>query len=172
VAVNAARDAGVDAVVRLSGGRPVAFHEGTIGISWTLPDPDGRRHIGERFEMASSLCCEALRALGVDARIGAVSGEYCPGRYSVSAAGVTKLAGLGQRIVRGGVHLGGVVVVSDEQRARSMLAAVYEPLGIGWDPATVGSIAGALGAPIALEAVEEAIGAALEARFGLAVPTG
>ena len=39
----------------------------------------------------------ALRRLGVDARVGEVPGEYCPGRYSVNARGAVKLAGIGQR---------------------------------------------------------------------------
>lgn len=155
---------GIDSVLRLAGGRPVAFHEGTIGLSWTIADGDGRRHIGDRFEVAAVLCRDALRALGVDARIGEARGEYCPGRYSVNAAGVTKLVGLGQRLVRGGVHLGGVVVVTDEARVRSMLDPVYAELGIEWDPATTGSVAGALGIPISLDDVEEAIVDALAKR--------
>jgi len=33
----------------------------------------------------------AFRRLGVDARVGEVSGEYCPGAHSVNARGATKL---------------------------------------------------------------------------------
>jgi hypothetical protein len=36
-------------------------------------------HTGERFERFASLIAAALGGLGVDARVGEVAGEYCPG---------------------------------------------------------------------------------------------
>jgi octanoyl-[GcvH]:protein N-octanoyltransferase len=70
-----------------------------------------------------------------------VPGEYCPGRYSVSAGGERKLAGFGQRLVKGGSHTGAVVVCTGADRVRDVLLPVYEALGLDWDPATAGAVA-------------------------------
>jgi octanoyl-[GcvH]:protein N-octanoyltransferase len=82
----------------------------------------------------------ALRRLGVDARIGEIPGEYCPGAWSVNARGRVKLAGIGQRIVSGAAHLGAVLVVSDSELLRRTLEPVYAALELEWDPATAGAI--------------------------------
>ena len=80
------------------------------------------------------------RSLGIDARVGEVPGEYCPGRYSVNARGEAKLAGVGQRVVAGGSHTGVVLVVSGEERIRRVLVPVYEALGLAWRPEATGSV--------------------------------
>ena len=79
-----------------------------------------------------------------------MAGEYCPGEYSVNAGGSVKLAGFGQRVVSGAVHVGGLLIVTDEERVRRWLDPVYEALGISWDPSTVGSVEGALDEPVGL----------------------
>ncbi len=140
-AVRAARDAGFEAVLRLAGGRAAVFHEGTIALAQAVPDPDPRPGVHERFERSAELVTAALRRLGVDARAGEVPGEYCPGGYSVNAGGRTKLAGLGQRLIAGGVHIGGVIVVDGADRIREALVPVYAALGLDWDPRTAGSVA-------------------------------
>ena len=91
------------------------------------------------------LIASALRELGVDARVGEVPGEYCPGAYSVNARGQVKLAGIGQRMIRGGAHLGGVVVASGGDEIPRVLVPVYEALDLDWDPSTSGSVAEELG---------------------------
>ena len=154
----AAEAAGVDAAVRLAGGRPVVFHEGVLGFSWALPDLEGRRHIQERFQRISSLCRDVLRGFGVDAHVGPVAGEYCPGECSVNAGGAVKLAGFGQRVVSSAVHVGGLIVVTDGERVRRWLDPVHAALGISWDPSTVGSVAGALDAPVDLSELATALG--------------
>ncbi len=109
-AAQAARDAGFAAVERLAGGRAAVFHEGTIAIARAYADPQPPKRTYARFEETADMITAALRALGVDARVGEVPGEYCPGAYSVNARGATKLSGIGQRMIRGGAHMGGVVV--------------------------------------------------------------
>src|SRR4051794_1507770 len=109
-AADAARAAGFAAVERLAGGRAAVFHQGTIAIARAYRDPQPAKRTYARFEEMSELITATLRGLGVDARIGEVPGEYCPGAYSVNARGKAKLAGIGQRMIRGGAHLGGVVV--------------------------------------------------------------
>jgi len=144
-AVVAARRAGFGAVLRLAGGRAAVFHRQTLSFSWCVPVRDARRGIPERFEAVASVIAEALCELGVDARVGAVPGEYCPGDYSVNARGRTKLMGVGQRVVRHAAHVGGVLVVAGAERIREVLAPVYREMGLVFDPARVGSVSEELG---------------------------
>jgi octanoyl-[GcvH]:protein N-octanoyltransferase len=144
-AVRAARAEGFDAVVRLAGGRAAIFHEDTIELGHAVPDPEPRERIRERFERTAVRIAAALRSLGLDARVGEVAGEYCPGRYSVNARGASKIAGVGQRVVAGGSHTGVVLVVAGEERIRRALGPVYAALGLEWDPEVTGSVAGETG---------------------------
>jgi octanoyl-[GcvH]:protein N-octanoyltransferase len=160
-AVDAARAAGFGSVTRLAGGRAAVFHEGTLELAHAVPDPDPRPGIHERFEAEASLIAEALQSLGVDARLGEVPGEYCPGRWSVNAGGRRKLAGIGQRVIHGGAHVGTVVVVEDAESIRRVLEPVYAALRLDWDPATVGA------AERPWEAVRDALLEAYATRYEL-----
>jgi octanoyl-[GcvH]:protein N-octanoyltransferase len=140
-AVRAARAGGFEAVERLAGGRAAVFHEDTIAFAWATRAREPRRAITERFEHTAAIFAGALGRLGVDARVGEVPREYCPGGYSVNARGRVKLMGVGQRLIAGGAHVGGVVVVRDAGRVRDILLPVYAALGLDWDPATAGSVA-------------------------------
>ena len=73
----------------------------------------------------------ALCSLGVDARIGEVAGEYCPGKYSVNARGATKIMGVGQRLARHAAHVGGVIVVNME--SASEIPKYAEPWFLNFD---------------------------------------
>lgn len=140
-AVRAARAHGFDPVERLAGGRAAVFHESTIAFSLAMPEPEPKSGIERRFEMVSGLMVEAFQTLGVDARVGEIPGEYCPGRWSVNVAGRVKVMGVGQRLVRRAAHIGGVVVVDEGDRIRDVLIPVYRALGLDWDPRTAGSLA-------------------------------
>ena len=140
-AVEAARERGYEPVLRLAGGRAAVFHEGTIGLAHAVPEEHPRGRIRARFEATSALVAGALAGLGVDARVGEVPGEYCPGTYSVNARGAVKLAGIGQRLIAGAAHAGVVIVVSDAVRVRDVLTPVYAALGLDWDPSTTGEAA-------------------------------
>lgn len=139
-AVDAARAGGYEAVERLAGGRAAVFHEGTIALAHAVPDPDPRSHVDERFKATAGLLAGALSRVGVQARVGEVPGEYCPGAHSVNARGERKLIGVGQRLVAGGVHLGAVVVVTGAHRVSEILVPVYEALGLGWRPEATGAV--------------------------------
>jgi octanoyl-[GcvH]:protein N-octanoyltransferase len=139
-AIEAATARGFASVERLAGGRAAVFHEDTIAFAWIVPDPSPRTRIARRFEAVGAIMTEAFRSLGIDARIGPVPGEYCPGEHSVNARGRAKLMGVGQRVVSGAAHVGGVVVVGGSERIRGVLMPVYEALDLQWDPATVGSL--------------------------------
>jgi octanoyl-[GcvH]:protein N-octanoyltransferase len=115
----------------------------------------------------ADLIAAALRGLGVDARVGEVPGEYCPGAYSVNARGATKLAGIGQRMIRGGAHMGGVVVASGGRDVARVLVPVYEALGLDWDPGTSGSVSEELGREVDPGELEEAVIAELAKGYEL-----
>ena len=140
-AAHAARDAGFEAIKRLAGGRAAVFHEHTVAFAWAGPAQDTWSGTHDRFRAVAGIVERALRRLGVDARVGEVPREYCPGDYSVNARGQAKLAGIGQRLIRGAWHIGGVIVVDEGDRVRDVLIPVYEALGLDWDPATAGAVA-------------------------------
>ncbi len=164
--MRAARALGFAAVERLAGGRAAVFHEGTLAFAWAVPDAAPRLGIRARFEELSSFVQAALCSLGVDARVGEVPGEYCPGSYSVSASGERKLMGVGQRLLAGAAHVGGVIVVHDSGRVREVLTPVYRALGVSWRPGATGAVEEELPG-VGLEAVAGALLGAIGERHEL-----
>ena len=140
-AVRAAAAHGFTAVERMAGGRAAVFHESTLAFAWAIPDQDPRAGITQRFRTIAEIMVSAFDSLGIDGRIGALPGEYCPGEWSVNVGGRVKVMGVGQRLIRGAAHVGGVVVVDDGDRIRDVLIPVYRALGLDWDPRTTGALA-------------------------------
>jgi octanoyl-[GcvH]:protein N-octanoyltransferase len=155
-AVEIAREHGYEPIERLAGGRAAVFHEGSISFSRATREPGANAGTRARFVAMAETIAEALEALGLDARVGEVAGEYCPGEYSVNARGAVKLAGIGQRVITAGAHIGGVIVVRGAGRIRDVLEPVYEALETAWDPATTGSVAAELGEDDATVRADEA----------------
>jgi lipoate-protein ligase A len=139
-AVQAARGAGFEPVIRLAGGRAAVYHEQTLALSWAVADSRPSARTEARFRQLAELLWEALGDLGVDAHVGEVPGEYCPGAWSINARRATKLAGTGQRLIAGAAHRGAVIVVGGSDLVREALVPTYQALGLDWDPATAGSI--------------------------------
>ncbi|MFP4233429.1 MAG: biotin/lipoate A/B protein ligase family protein [Nitriliruptoraceae bacterium] len=158
-AVEASQAAGFAPVVRLAGGRPAVFTPSTIAFAWSIPAEQPTAGIGERFEVLSSCLVEALLSLGLDARVGEVPGEYCPGSSSVNLAGTRKVAGVGQRLLRRAAHTGGVVVVDDAAAINRVLTPVYAALGLSFDPAVTGQLRSP-GRAVTFEDARQAIAAA------------
>jgi lipoate-protein ligase A len=142
-AVQAAVDHGFAPVLRLVGGRAAVFHERTLAFSWTIPGQDPTRGIRDRFATVSGLIVRAFGHLGIEARVGEIPGEYCPGEFSVNLADRVKVMGVGQRLGRRAAHIGGVIVIADAELVRRVLDPVYRELGLDWRPATAGSLADA-----------------------------
>jgi lipoate-protein ligase A len=155
-AVAAARAHGYEPVLRLPGGHAAAYHEQSLGLDlvWALKDPVPGTH--DRFREEGERLAGVLAGLGVDARVGEVPGEYCPGAYSVNARGRVKLVGTAQRLVRGGALLGASVVVSGGEAIRAVVRDVYAALEIEWDEATAGAVDEEVPG-VTLEAVERAL---------------
>lgn len=140
-AVAAAQRHGFTPVIRSAGGRAAAYHEECLVIEEIIAADDATSGIQARFADEAESQARALRGLGVDARVGAVPGEYCPGEFSVNARGETKLIGAAQRIIRGAWLFSSVVVAGGSGRVRTVLEEVYAALGLDWNPASTGAIA-------------------------------
>jgi lipoate-protein ligase A len=139
-AIAAARAAGFAPFLRLAGGHAAVYAREVLAFAWVIPAPDLRGGIAERFDEVADLVVAALRELGVDARVGEVPGEYCPGSHSVNARGRAKLMGVGQRVVRGAAYVGGAIVAGGSVRLRAALGPVYAALGLPFDPQALGSV--------------------------------
>jgi octanoyl-[GcvH]:protein N-octanoyltransferase len=94
-----------------------------------------------RYDMLSSAIAQGLATLGIDARVGELPNEYCPGKFSVNAGGRVKLVGVAQRMNQRCVQMGAVVSVSRSDAACAGIAEAYAAMGLQFDPATYGAIA-------------------------------
>lgn len=155
-AVKAARSRDFEAMERIAGGRAAAYTEGTLSLTITVNDTEPARRASARFEYAAGIARDALIALGIDARVGEVEGEYCPGAFSVNADGRRKLVGIGQRMIKGAAHIGFVIAVSDAETVRGVLEPVYRSLELDWNPETVGAVDQDLSS-VGLKDVEKAL---------------
>jgi octanoyl-[GcvH]:protein N-octanoyltransferase len=155
-AVAAAREHGFEPVVRAPGGHAVAYHEGCLVVDEIVPERDPIAGMQDRFARSGERLAEALRTVGVDARVGRIAGEFCPGDFTVSAGGV-KLVGTAQRVIRHGSLLAASVAVSGGDALRDVLVDVYAALELDWDPATAGAIE-----RVGPDAVEDAVAGAYE----------
>jgi len=137
----AALELGFRTFVRATGGRAVAYTQNAVVVDHVKRELDSSFGTDDRFKRYGALIAEAFQRLGVDARVGAVPGEYCAGAYSVNARDVVKLVGTAQRSVRNAWLFSSLIVVDDSQRIRPALAAIYDHLGLLFDSASVGAIA-------------------------------
>lgn len=153
-------------VERLAGGRAAVFHESTLGISVVTAEDDSTVGIRDRFQAIAEATVDAFGLLGVTAGVGEVPGEYCPGEFSVNARASTKLAGFGQRLIKGAAHVGGVVVVDGAGEINDVLVPVYAALGLDFDPRTTGSVADEVGS-VSTADVVGALTSGLSARWDL-----
>jgi len=164
-AADAAVAAGFVPVRRGPGGRAAAYHAGAlcldhVGVDVSgAPGTFGPQQIRPRFIEFGELLTGGLRAVGVDAKLGPVPGEYCPGEFSINDGRGHKLVGTAQRLVRGGWLFGTVILVTDPEPVRDVLIPVYRALELDWDPQTVGAVQSS--APGVT--VEQVRGAVLEA---------
>ncbi|WP_309105311.1 lipoate--protein ligase family protein [Arthrobacter sp.] len=145
-AAEACRKLGFEPLVRRAGGRAAAYHEGTLVIDHVEPHRDAIAGAKGRFAFFGELLAEALRSVGVQAAVGEIPGEYCPGEFSVHGQAAdnpcrqVKLIGTAQRVVSGGWLFSSVIVVENSKPIREVLTASYAALGLDWDPRTAGAV--------------------------------
>ncbi|MET0468904.1 MAG: hypothetical protein ABWZ87_09190 [Aeromicrobium sp.] len=129
-ATRIARDAGFAAVVRAPGGRMVAYDGGAVVIDHLTRSSDLRQAGPAMFAHHAEHHAAVLRGLGdIDARVGEVEGEYCPGEFSVNVGGRAKIIGSAQRITGTAALFSTVVQVDVSDAVRGVLVAVSAALG-------------------------------------------
>ncbi|WP_049908957.1 lipoate--protein ligase family protein [Halorubrum saccharovorum] len=144
-----AAERGFEPIERDVGGRAVAYPGDTLAFAHAVPLGDDRNlgSVGERYDRATETVLGALRSLGADVSRGESPDSFCPGDHSVRVAGGGKVAGVAQRVRGDAALVAGCVVVTraDARAVAEVTAAVYDALGVPFDPESVGSVAEAGG---------------------------
>jgi lipoate-protein ligase A len=135
-----ARELGFTPLLRDAGGLAAPYDAESVIVDRFSAEHDITEGVRERFDAMATAVADVLRGLGLDARVGAVPGEYCPGDHSVNVAGTLKVAGAAQRVVRGAAMVSVVLVVGSGDRLREAVARVYEALGLAVDASVTGSL--------------------------------
>jgi octanoyl-[GcvH]:protein N-octanoyltransferase len=139
VACESAEARGFEAAVRPTGGRAVAYDSSCLVVDLICRD-EHEMDQNEFFARAGHSIADALRALGVDARVGPVPGEYCPGEFSINARGTVKLVGTSQRAVRRGRLLSGMLPLGATGALIDVLVEANRALGLEWRAETFGTL--------------------------------
>lgn len=126
-------------VIRPAGGRAVVLDSDWLVMDLLSPEVP-RRDNREVFTQNGELMVQTLRSLGVDARLGEVPGEYCPGQWSINARGRVKLVGTAQRVARGARLYAASIPLRASAHVAELLDRVNRILDLEWDPATLGDI--------------------------------
>ena len=134
----AAADAGFVPLVRRTGGRVAAYDRSCLLVDIVEP-PQERQDHRISFQRVASTIASVLRQLGVEANVGEVPGEYCPGGYSVNARGVVKLVGISQRVSREFRLVSSMIAVDAAPQLSDVLTRVNRELCFEWNPDTFGS---------------------------------
>lgn len=139
-ACRAARVRGFEPVVRPTGGRAVAYDPSCLVVDVIEAERSGRRDSAAAFIDIGDRFVQALRDVSVDARLGPVPGEYCPGDYSVNARAAVKLVGTAQRATRGARLISASLPLGQTGALVDVLEAVNAALAFPWDTSTFGSV--------------------------------
>jgi lipoate-protein ligase A len=139
-AVREARSRAFEPVLRLAGGHAAAYGPGSVVCEEIVAADRAFEGVERRYDSFVARLRDVLGALGAEVAIGALPGEYCAGRHSLNVGGRTKVAGVAQRVVKGGALVSAAIVVADGDRLREVLTAVYGSLGVELDPRTVGAL--------------------------------
>ena len=135
----AAREHGFDPVIRLAGGRAVAYDQTCLVIDLMAPLALFNNHMAA-FDAGAASFRDVLMDLGIDARIGQVAGEYCAGIQSVNARGQVKIVGIAQRAMRRARLLTACIVLETPGRLSPVVDAVYSAMKLDWSPESLGSV--------------------------------
>lgn len=135
---------GFTAAVRPVGGHAAAYHSDCLIIDHFQADDDAVTGNLTRFTTFGQMLTSALQSLGVDAAIGEIPGEYCPGEHSVHITLTdgtrTKIIGTAQRVVSGAWWFSTGIVVNNSEPLRTVTTDVYTALNLPLNPTTVGAL--------------------------------
>ncbi len=132
---------GFEPIERGTGGRLTIFDENALGITIIAPHAAPHEDMIKRYEILSNAIALGLHNLGIDARVGELPNEYCPGKYSVNAEGRIKLVGVAQRMNQRCLQMGAIVSVHRSEEACAGIAEAYRGMGLNFEPKTYGAIA-------------------------------
>lgn len=142
-ATRSAAELGFTPLVRRAGGRAAAYHRGCLVVDHIETADDPVAGTRARFAAFADFFTGVLAGVGLEAGVGEVPGEYCPGEFSVhglrDGMPAVKLVGTAQRVVAGAWLFSSVIVVEDSAPIRRVLTGVYASLGLAWDPTTAGA---------------------------------
>jgi len=169
-AVRAAGGIGYPVLVRSAGGGATAADRGTFGFSIIRPadGKESRRSIRERYDEAAAFVLGAFSRLGVEAEVGEVRDEFCPGDHSIRVGdreGGMKVVGIAQRITRRATSVGGIVLVDGERELARVLERVYGAMRLPFRSDSVGSLRRA-GTEVETQDVIEAFAIEVERVYG------
>jgi lipoate-protein ligase A len=144
-AVAAAGELDYPVLVRSAGGGATAADLGTFGFSIIRPaeETEHRRGITDRYDEAAAFVLGAFSRLGVEAEVGEVQEEFCPGDHSIrigDGESGMKVVGIAQRITRRATSVGGIVLVEGERDLARVLERVYAAIRLPFRPESVGSL--------------------------------
>jgi octanoyl-[GcvH]:protein N-octanoyltransferase len=135
-----ARANGFEPIERGTGGRLTMFDEKALAITIIAPHADPQKYMMQRYTKFAGAIAAAMVNLGIDARIGELPNEYCPGKFSINAEGKVKLVGIAQRMIRNCYQMGAIIAVDRSENACTAIAEAYRAMGLPFDPATYGAI--------------------------------
>lgn len=138
-AVAVAEASGFLSAVRPVGGTFAPMHSGSLVVDEFGWSGSGQWP-NERFDRHAALLAEVFASYGIDARVGEVPGEYCPGAHSVNRAGLVKLSGTAQRVARGAWLVSSVVQVGPVDELLEVTARVAAALEAPVDVTTIGAL--------------------------------
>jgi lipoate-protein ligase A len=109
----------------------------------------------------------AFARLGVEAEVGEVRDEFCPGDHSLRIGGPEgmKIVGIAQRVTRRVTSVGGIVLVHGHEEIASVLERVYGIMNLPFRPESVGSLRRA-GYAVDVDEVVEAFTTEARDRYG------
>jgi len=144
-AVRAAGEMGYPVLVRSAGGGATAADLGTFGFSIIRPadETERGRGIRDRYDEAAAFVLGVFSRLGVEAEVGEVRAEFCPGDHSIRVGdgeNGMKVVGIAQRITRRATSVGGIVLVEGERELACVLGRVYGAMNLPFRPESVGSL--------------------------------
>ncbi len=131
---------GFEPIERGTGGRLTIFDEHALAVTLIWPHPEPHAHTIRRYDIFSGIIADALKSLGIDARVGELPNEYCPGKFSINAGGQVKLVGIAQRMNRRCVQMGAIIAVERSEKACSAIGKAYQSMGLSFDPETYGAV--------------------------------
>ena len=139
-AVDVAQSHGFFPIIRPTGGRAVAYDRASLVLDLVTHDGPLRKDNDHHFRQIGELFVGVMREIGLDARLGPVEGEYCPGSYSINSRGEVKIVGTSQRVSNRARLLSASIPVEDSTRAKNVLIACNQALAFDWNPDTFASL--------------------------------